>query len=275
MTKTIKFILTSVVFLMFSGLHAQSIRDSIDVVHYSIHLDEINTGSQTIRGHTEVELTSANGILSEAALELKGLNVDSVLFDGNPIDFTHDGEFITFGFEDEIVPGESLVFDIYYHGSPFSESWGGFHFAGEYAYNLGVGVENWVFYRPDQQSDWQQIDFTQIGPAMIGYLEIENLEKGEYTLAVWEEGYTNINDPASSTDLRVYPNPAKDFVNISTESAGLIEIFSADGQLILQKQVEKSGKETWNTSGQKSGTYLIRHTSRQGKQSSQKIIIRK
>lgn len=754
----------SALLLMFSDVLAQSISDTVDVLHYAIHLDEINTDEQTIQGHTVVELTSAAGGLSGAALQLKDLTADSVLHEGNTIDFTHDGELITFGFEDEIVPGESLVFDIYYHGSPFSESWGGFHFAGEYAYNLGVGFEsiphnlgktwfpcvddfsdkanyeyfisvdnskkavcggilqetipdgdktiyhwvmenpiptylasvaigeyvlyedtfegteadipvqiwvrpseidnvagsfvnlkpildvfeahwgpypfsrvglvstsngamehatniaypygtidggtnyewlyahelshmwfgdkvtcasaeemwlnegwavfnellfregiygegswediyrdlhkevlhyahtpmgdgeyyaldsvpqevtygshsydkgglvvhtlrnylgdelffptmqgfleeyayqsassedlmnyltsetgvdmapffeNWVFspgfphfeidsviqeeenyrvfvqqkskgrdqlfdqnilevyfrdadwqlwsdtmlvsgsqsskafevpfepamvmldfedkmadattdenvtvdetgtislsrasvvievesitdsaflrvthhwaapdtlfepveglrlsdyrywsvdgvdlenmqascrfyynknnyldntllqndgdeitllYRSDQQNDWQQLDFTQIGPAMIGYLEIESLEKGEYTLAVWEEGYTNIEALASSTDLRVYPNPAKDFVNISTKSAGFIEIYSADGQLILQKQVEKSGKETWNTSGQKSGTYLIRHTSRQGKQSSQKIIIRK
>ncbi|MDZ7776575.1 MAG: hypothetical protein U5L09_13675 [Bacteroidales bacterium] len=35
------------------------------------------------------------------------------------------------------MPGEAVTLDIYYHGAPFSEAWGGFHFAGNYAFNLG------------------------------------------------------------------------------------------------------------------------------------------
>lgn len=142
MSKTRIFFTLSALLLMFSDALAQSISDSVDVLNYTIHLDEINTDNQTIQAHTTIELTSAEGVLSGAALQLKDLTVDSVLFEENAIDFTYEGDLITFGFEDEIVPGESLVFDIFYHGSPFSESWGGFHFAGEYAYNLGVGFES-------------------------------------------------------------------------------------------------------------------------------------
>jgi aminopeptidase N len=48
-------------------------------------------------------------------------------------------------------PGDTVAVKVFYHGVPFNESWGGFHFSGEYAFNLGVGFET---YPPNLGKAW-------------------------------------------------------------------------------------------------------------------------
>ncbi|MBK9357404.1 MAG: hypothetical protein IPN08_08485 [Bacteroidales bacterium] len=58
------------------------------------------------------------------------------------LDFTHTGDQLRIDLGQNTNPGDTLLVWVYYHGQPFHESLGGFHFAGTYAFNLGVGFES-------------------------------------------------------------------------------------------------------------------------------------
>lgn len=73
-------------------------------------------------------------------LELKDLTVDDVTVNGQPFSFSHDGELITISLSGTINTGDQVLVDVAYHGEPFHEGWGGFHWSvGDYCFNLGVG----------------------------------------------------------------------------------------------------------------------------------------
>lgn len=118
--------------------------DSVDVFHYGIHLNEINLTQKTIKGYTDVSLKArVNGLVS-IQLELAVLQVDSVFCDGNPCSgFVHSGQKLSIPLIQSLSAGDSLAIRVYYHGSTFVDpsGWGGFHFAGNYAFNLGVGFD--------------------------------------------------------------------------------------------------------------------------------------
>lgn len=112
--------------------------DSVDVVHYRIHIRQINFVQKSIQGsarlflHTKVPTTVI-------PLELMQLTVDSVRVNGNMAAFVHAGQRLGIMPGFVINPSDTLVVDVHYGGVPFSEQWGGFHFSGNYAFNLGVG----------------------------------------------------------------------------------------------------------------------------------------
>ncbi len=126
-----------------SFLQAQSydpgIGDTIHVIHYSIHLTDVNTADKTITGFTEVELTPLVNDLDYVPLELKKLTVDSVFVGQSSNTFTHQDEVVRTHLDSPVGENDTLSLTVYYHGQPFHESWGGFHFSGDYAFNLGVG----------------------------------------------------------------------------------------------------------------------------------------
>ena len=115
------------------------IGDTIHAVHYSIYLDEVNTSQRSIKGHTEIVIIPLKNSLNYIPLELKDLDVDSVLIVNSQQSFTHVDGIVRIDLLSPLSPGDTLMLDIYYHGKPFQEDWGGFHFDGKYAFNLGVG----------------------------------------------------------------------------------------------------------------------------------------
>ncbi|MCF8231740.1 MAG: T9SS type A sorting domain-containing protein [Bacteroidales bacterium] len=126
----------------FLPTHAQNISDTVDATHYAIHLTEVDTDNETIKGHTEIDVTPNFGTLEGANFQLKDLTVDSVFVSQQSTDYTYIEDLITVPFEEPLTGGDTITVDIYYHGTPFSEEWGGFHFSGDYAFNLGVGFES-------------------------------------------------------------------------------------------------------------------------------------
>jgi len=121
------------------SLNAQNIGDSLHAVHYNIHLNEINLQDKTIEGFTTVTIVPLSDNISGLSLQLIQLDVDSVFINGEINSFTHEDGVIIMSLTENISTGDTLEVSIYYHGQPFHESWGGFHFAGDYAFNLGVG----------------------------------------------------------------------------------------------------------------------------------------
>jgi hypothetical protein len=117
--------------------------DTVNVLHYGIHLEEINLTTQTIKGYTEIRLTPLINGLSEIKLELVQLIVDSVFVNNVLTGFSHQGTDLKMFLQDPVNVADTLIINVYYHGTPFVDpsDWGGFHFAGEYAFNLGVGFD--------------------------------------------------------------------------------------------------------------------------------------
>lgn len=123
-------------------LHAQSTRssDNFDALHYEIRIDSINFATQEIKARADVRLTPFQGPVEEIVLDLINLSVTKVSVDGMPVgNFIHEGGLLripVWTLNDE----DTVTVKVDYQGVPFHESWGGFHFSGEYAFNLGVGI---------------------------------------------------------------------------------------------------------------------------------------
>ncbi|NOX48905.1 MAG: T9SS type A sorting domain-containing protein [Chlorobi bacterium] len=119
------------------------ISDTLDAQHYYIHLTVTDFSGHEISGFTDVELSSKLDGIDEIKLELQDLTVDSVFVDDVLIPgFSHIGQIITIPLDNPLNTGDNALARVYYHGVPFHESWGGFHYSGEYAFNLGVGFES-------------------------------------------------------------------------------------------------------------------------------------
>jgi aminopeptidase N len=132
--------------------HKPLVSNNIYVVHYNIQLDVLDFTNRVIYGATVITFTPAEASLSQVNLELRQLVIDSLAFDGDIIQsFTHDGDALQIILPAALSPGDTSQLSIWYHGVPFSESWGGFHFSGEYAFNLGVGFET---YPPNLGKAW-------------------------------------------------------------------------------------------------------------------------
>lgn len=145
--------LLSLTILSGAGINAQNAittnrsaiySDTIDVLHYDIHLNDINVTQKTLRGYTEVKFTPLLNGVSVLPLELIKLIVDSVTLNGNILpNYVHEGAFLRIPLPVAMNTGDTAVAGIYYHGTPFTDpsNWGGVHFSGEYVFNLGVGFD--------------------------------------------------------------------------------------------------------------------------------------
>ena len=118
--------------------------DTIKAVHYGIHLTDINLTNKTIKGYTVVKLVSKTQNIASVKLELASLTIDSVFIEStNTKAFSYLGDQLLIKLETPINSGDTVEATIYYHGHPFVDpsGWGGFHFSGDYALNLGVGFD--------------------------------------------------------------------------------------------------------------------------------------
>ncbi len=137
-----RFFLSFLLMFSLAALRPQSIGDSLHVVHYIIEIDDINTTDKSISGNSRAFITPVSASVSGIALQLIDLSVDSVFIDGNNTSFTHGEGVIQIQLSQNLGVGDTLETRVYYHGQPFHEGWGGFHFSGEYAFNLGVGFQS-------------------------------------------------------------------------------------------------------------------------------------
>lgn len=117
-----------------------SLSDTIDVTNYKLNLTVTNLAAQLLYGRADIRFTTPLTGISHVPLELKQLQVDSVKNENDVLlDFTHSGDLLRISLDQPVSVSDTSILRIFYHGVPFHESWGGFHFAGTYAYNLGVG----------------------------------------------------------------------------------------------------------------------------------------
>jgi hypothetical protein len=131
-------------FLLVPGfLQAQhrSPADSLHAIHYEININNIDFQAKTIDASTTVLLTPLADNVPVINLELIRLTITSVWLNGVPVStFSQSDSLLSIPLANPIHPGDTITVKVDYNGVPFHESWGGFHFSGEYAFNLGVGL---------------------------------------------------------------------------------------------------------------------------------------
>ena len=123
----------------------RSSSDTIDVLHYDIHLEVVNLTAKQIKGYTTLNFTSRINNVDRLRLELLSMNIDSIFIGNEKTEtYTYSGRFIGIPFITPIGTGDTLNITVYYHGQPYVDPsvWGGFHFLGQYAFNLGIGFES-------------------------------------------------------------------------------------------------------------------------------------
>lgn len=124
--------------------HSKSIEvgENIDVMHYEIHLNEINMADRTLDATAVISLKTLTSV-DEMKLELKSLNVTSVTSDEAIVNnYSQNGDILSISFENTVPANMEISLTINYGGTTFNESWGGIHWSNDYVYNLGVGFDS-------------------------------------------------------------------------------------------------------------------------------------
>lgn len=149
----IRFIVFVFIFLLASPASTNTMDDSgFDVLHYDIHLDVLDFTTRVIHGRTTVTFFVTSGPFNQMELQLRQLGVDSIYYQDQPINtYSHSGDFLQVILPQTLAAGDTADVTIFYHGVPYNESWGGFHFSGQYAFTLGVGFTT---YPPNLGKAW-------------------------------------------------------------------------------------------------------------------------
>ena len=83
--------------------------------------------------------------------------------------------------------------------------------------------------------------------------------------------WLGVNDIQNENSIKVYPNPAKDVLNISVANASKLEIINVTGQIVESTIVE--GQTSIDVSRLNRGVYFVKVTDNFGNVGSQKVII--
>jgi len=119
---------------------ANSRSDTLDILHYDIHLTVTNFAAQAINGHANITLTPKISDLTQVLLDLQNMNVSNVMLDDADIAFDYTSPLLRVFLPEPVSPLDTLQLSVFYNGNPITASFGGFYFTATYAYNLGVGI---------------------------------------------------------------------------------------------------------------------------------------
>ena len=115
--------------------------DTIDILHYDIHLDVTDETNNFIEGWTTVRFTPLMEDVESITLDLFELNIDSIVGENGPLEYSYDDECLIVQFDEIPELEDILEIDVYYNGNPHQDpGWGGFYFEQGYVYNLGIGL---------------------------------------------------------------------------------------------------------------------------------------
>lgn len=118
--------------------------DTFNILEYRIHLTVTEFQSAFLFGFTEIDFIPLLDSLNYINLDLERLIVDSILYEGNRLEFSHTGPLLKVIFEETLSLGDTISIKVFYKGVPMTSAsgFGGFYFEGGYAYNLGIGLRD-------------------------------------------------------------------------------------------------------------------------------------
>ena len=122
-----------------------------------------------------------------------------------------------------------------------------------------------LLYRPNSTFAWQKINFEKQGGWYAGYLNVEDIKSGEYSVAVYDYNYLGINekDVIKDINLKISPNPGNDYFhfegNFNFPTNGII--YDTAGRVVHKFRFinnEKTNTYRWDASNLPSGPYFIK-----------------
>jgi aminopeptidase N len=97
----------------------------VDAEHYVFRLTLLTTESNEIEGEATVRLHVVSNGVKEALLDLtsrtadgKGMTITRVTSNGHPVSFTHEHDHIRLPLPANVKAGDTVTFDVAYHGEP-------------------------------------------------------------------------------------------------------------------------------------------------------------
>ena len=116
--------------------------DTIDLLHFKIHLTVGNGANQTIGGFAIVEFKSQMNNINQIFLDLMKLQIDSITQNNQPLTFTYaDSQILKIDLLSTLMLGDSSAVTVYYHGHPFNDgTFGGVYFSGDFGFNVGMSL---------------------------------------------------------------------------------------------------------------------------------------
>jgi len=126
---------------IFNNYNSRS--DTFDIRDYKIHLNITDFVGKIIKGNCQIKALCKLNNTSNIVFDLQQLQVDSVTINNSfTSNFTHTNNFLKINFASALMQNDSVIFNIYYHGSPYvlASGFGGFYFSSGIAFNLGVGI---------------------------------------------------------------------------------------------------------------------------------------
>lgn len=125
--------------LSFVAVAQDNITDSVDVLHYDMHLDVGNKYSNQIDGYVRVTAHVLR-TLDSLSLELSDGIVDSVLVDGVVVPHTFSSQIIRMPYSGNADDTVSIT--VFYRKGEkiMANGWGGFYFDNNIYYNLGIAI---------------------------------------------------------------------------------------------------------------------------------------
>jgi len=116
-----------------------------------------------------------------------------------------------------------------------------------------------LLYRATTAQPWQVVHFTRTGSPISGFLITDFNQPGQYCLAVGDPS-ASIQEYISEDALHIYPNPAKDMLNIlimEPEKNIKASILDSTGKTVKNIRL-KSGENHFNVSSLTPGIYVIK-----------------
>ena len=124
------------------GSNARS--DSIDILNYAISLDLTHFTQKIIQASCEITFTVKEDGIEALPLDLLNLTVDSITWQGAPIDFDYDGLLLNVHLPQPVNVSDTMEVVVFYQGQPTADpsGFGGFVFENNIGYNLGIGLSS-------------------------------------------------------------------------------------------------------------------------------------
>ena len=115
--------------------------DSFDVQHYDLTLDVTGYNQQSMVGHAVIDFDVLQGNGTRVWREFKGMDVDSVHWNGGAVEHHHWGAELHVDAPEAMQAGDAVTLDVWYSGQPDDDpDWGGVYYASDLIYNLGIGL---------------------------------------------------------------------------------------------------------------------------------------
>ncbi|RUA25058.1 MAG: hypothetical protein DSY76_07020 [Bacteroidetes bacterium] len=129
-----------------------------------------------------------------------------------------------------------------------------------------------LLYRPKGSMPWQRVSSLKKGNWIVGYLEVDHLQNGQYVLAAYNHNFLGINKTETGADelqLQISPNPSKSnfYFQLNTNVESFIVIYDSVGREVASFEMQPASngsKARWNAHNASAGQYYVALYSREG-----------